>query len=276
MTRVLLTAIDGSPAAQRALELLEGYGGDRTRIEPVLLNVQSASLEPSNAILEAAYGRLTRAGASVRIQSAAGAPAPAILAEATRQEADAIVMGTRGAGALQGFALGSVALRVVHRARLPVILVKPEDRLPKDLGQKLKVLLAMDGSEPAVRAAKCLVAWRDWLGELDIQIAWVQQPLTYLETVLPPHDDVIAAWGTDDGERAAQPARALFRRNAIAHHLHLTVGDAAEELALLADRTGADLIALGKRGRGAAYHAFIGSVSLKSAALAGVPVLIVP
>ena len=37
-----------------------------------------------------------------------------------------------------------------------------------------------------MRAAARLVAWRDWLGEMTVEVAWVQEPLTYLETLLPP------------------------------------------------------------------------------------------
>lgn len=177
---------------------------------------------------------------------------------------------------MHGFALGSVALRVAHRARLPVILVKPEDKLPAALGRRLRVLLAMDGSEPAIRAAGRLAAWRGWLGELDVHLAWVQQPLTYLQTVLPPHDDVIGQWSTTEGEQATQAARDTFSREGIAHHLHLTVGEPAPEIRALAEQAGAELVALGTCGLGAAHHALVGSVALKVAALSPVPVLLVP
>jgi nucleotide-binding universal stress UspA family protein len=83
-------------------------------------------------------------------------------------------------------------------------------------------------------------------------------------------------WSTQEGEQATQKARELFAREKIAHHLHLTVGDPAKETMLLAQQTGADLVALGTRGLGAAHHALIGSVALKAAVLSGVPVLLVP
>jgi nucleotide-binding universal stress UspA family protein len=175
---------------------------------------------------------------------------------------------------LQGFALGSVALRVAHGAAAPVILVKPEDRLPRTLGKSLRVLLAMDGSAPALRAARRLVDWRDWLGEIEVQLVYVQQPLSMLQVMLPPHDDVIRQWSTREGEQATQAARDLFRSAGVAHHLHLTVGDPALEMRTLAQQTAADLVALGTRGLGAAHHALVGSVALKSAALAGVPVML--
>jgi nucleotide-binding universal stress UspA family protein len=271
----ILLPFDGSPAAQRAVELLAGYAGDTGKLAPRLLNVQPRAADPGRAVLEPALERLAAAGIAARAEVRVGPAAPTILDEARTDGAAAILMGTRGAGALQGFALGSVALRVAHGNGPPVILVKPEDRLPGALGARLRVLLAMDGSAPALRAAERLVAWRAWLGELEVHLVHVQQPLTMLQAVLPPHDDVIGQWSTREAEQAAQQARDLFTREKVAHHLHLTVGDPALELRTLAEQTASDLIALGTRGLGAAHHALLGSVALKSAALSAVPVLLV-
>jgi nucleotide-binding universal stress UspA family protein len=204
-----------------------------------------------------------------------GLAAQIIPREARTQKAEAIVMGTRGHGALQGFALGSVALRVAHGGAAPLILVKPDDRLPGDLGKRLRVLLAMDGSEPALRAAERLLAWRGWLGELEVHLVHVQEPLTLLEAILPPHDDVIGRWSSAAGEAATQAAREMFARAGIAHHLHLAVGDAPLQIAHLARHTAAELVALGTRGKGAAHHALIGSVALKTVVLSAVPVMMV-
>jgi len=166
-------------------------------------------------------------------------------------------------------------MRIVHASPVPVCLVRPESRLPAQLGRKLRVLLALDGSEPALRAAAALASWRGWLGELDVQMVYVQPPLTYLATALPPHDDVIRQWSTEAGESAARPARQLLAKEGIAHHLHLTVGDPATEIVHLAEEAGCELIAMGTRGLGAAHHAFVGSAGLKVAAHAAVPTVLV-
>lgn len=275
MVRILLP-FDGSPAALRAVELVAGYAGERAGLAPTLLNVQPQRVDAGRTALKPALERLAGAGFALEAQVRIGPEAPTILAEARTGRAELIVMGTRGHGALQGYALGSVALRVAHGNGPPVLLVKPEDRLPGTLGVRLRVLLAMDGSAPAVRAAERLVASRRWLGELEVHVVYVQRPLTTLEAVLPPHDDVVGQWSTQEGEQATQAARALFSREGIAHRLHLTVGDPAREVMVIAEQADADLVALGTRGLGAAHHALIGSVALKSAALAGVPVLMVP
>ena len=89
----LLLAFDGSPSAMRAAELIAGHGGTGAKLEKVLLH-------------------------------APGPAAPAILAEARRRKPEAIVMGTRGEGAVGNLMLGSVATKVVHLAKVPVTLVK--------------------------------------------------------------------------------------------------------------------------------------------------------
>jgi nucleotide-binding universal stress UspA family protein len=283
----LLLPFDGSPAAQRAADLLAAYGGG-ARLAVTLLNVQSrpvslwpdasiagtleeALLEDGEEALRRALERLPQAAKAVRL----GFPAEVIVQEAAAGRVAAVVMGTRGAGALHGFALGSVALRVAHAAPVPTLLLKPEARLPGAFGKSLRVLLAMDGSEPAQRAARQLVAWRDWLGTLEVHLVHVQQPLTLLQTLLPPHRDVIEQWSSRAGEEASEAARALFVEAGITHRLHLTVGDPAREIGLLAEQTGSEIVALGTRGLGAAHHAFVGSVALKAAALSEVPVLLV-
>ncbi len=53
-----------------------------------------------------------------------GAPADAILKFAKLRCCDQIVMGTRGLGAVAGLVLGSVAMKVVQLADIPVTLVK--------------------------------------------------------------------------------------------------------------------------------------------------------
>lgn len=53
-----------------------------------------------------------------------GDPAQMIVAEAERDGCDLIYMGTRGLGAVTNLFLGSVATKVLHLSKVPVILVK--------------------------------------------------------------------------------------------------------------------------------------------------------
>jgi nucleotide-binding universal stress UspA family protein len=293
MSTSILVPYDGSASAGRAVELVAGYRGDPAALRVALLNVQAppvawwpeaaldvraieaGMLEAGQGLVEVAAARLRAAGLQAEAAVRLGLPADTIAREAQARGAALVVLGTRGHGALRGFALGSVALRVAHGAALPVCLVHPDAALPRALGRSLKVLLATDGSEPALRAAQALAAWREWLGELDVQIVHVQAPLTLAEQILPPHDDLVAQWSTKAAEEAASEPRKLFDSLKIKNHLHLSAGEAAPEIVHLCARLGCELAVLGTRGRGAAHHALVGSVALKVAAASPVPVLLV-
>jgi nucleotide-binding universal stress UspA family protein len=216
--------VDATPASLRAVELLAGYRGEPGRIEIAVVNVQApplalrfeaavagrsveqALLAAGREVCDAAAARLKAAGLRAETAVRLGFAAEALIQEAQSRDASLIVMGTRGHGAIRGYAPGSVAMRVAHGSAVPVCLLQPESLLPARLGRSVRVMLAQDGSQPALRAARLLAAWRGWLGELDVQIVHVQPPLSQLAAILPPHDDLIRQWSTQEGEAATQAA----------------------------------------------------------------------
>lgn len=137
-----LIPIDGSPAALRALavalEAMRGQAEGRIHV----LNVQAPVLHPWPDKLvspDMIAAELRREGEKLLVQPETmalaaglacvpdvriGAPAEAIAAYAAEEGCDAIVMGTRGMGAVAGLVMGSVAQKVVHLASVPVTLVK--------------------------------------------------------------------------------------------------------------------------------------------------------
>jgi nucleotide-binding universal stress UspA family protein len=76
----------------------------------------------------ARYAEEIRAkGLTVETVAREGYPATVIEEEAERQDADLIVIGTRGLSGLKHLLLGSIAERVVQRAPCPVLTVKTPD-----------------------------------------------------------------------------------------------------------------------------------------------------
>jgi nucleotide-binding universal stress UspA family protein len=139
----MLIAVDGSEHARRAIETVGRLAQQMQSAEVVLLNVADAmvfygELPPFD--LEAVEraqrqhqdGLLAEAEAQARAcglqkvltQSAVGPTAQQILRVADERGVDQIVMGTHGRGAVGSLLLGSVAQRVVHQAKVPVLLVR--------------------------------------------------------------------------------------------------------------------------------------------------------
>jgi nucleotide-binding universal stress UspA family protein len=294
MSLKLLLPVDGSAASLQAARMVAGWRGERARVVPVLLNVQTPPLKVSPeagidhtlledalraqgaAELEPAAAILREAGLEPETAVRLGRASDTIADAARETNADLIVMGTRGHGALSGFALGSVALRVVQRARLPVVLVKPDARLPPELGRRLRVVAPLDGSEWATRAVRRVAVYADLFGELHLDLVHFQAPLTYIEAVMPPHDDVLRRWSGLEAEEAVAGAKQALADAGIAHRVHGVTGDPSTGIAQFAHDREADLIVMSARGIGTLRHLVIGSVALKTAHLSHVPVVFMP
>jgi nucleotide-binding universal stress UspA family protein len=139
----MLIAVDGSEHARRAIEAVARLARQMQSVDVVLLNVADAmvfygelppfdfeAVERAQRVhqekLLAEAEAQARAGGlqNVLTQSAVGLAAQEILRVADERGVDQIVMGTHGRGAVGSLLLGSVAQRVVHQAKVPVLLVR--------------------------------------------------------------------------------------------------------------------------------------------------------
>jgi len=75
------------------------------------------------SILDAALEMLGESEFEIQAELREGPEAESILNFAKNSQADIIVMGTRGMGALKGLLLGSVSRKVIHYATCPVMVV---------------------------------------------------------------------------------------------------------------------------------------------------------
>jgi len=139
----ILIAVDGSEAADRAIEAVGHMARSSLELEVTLLCVSpeplfygsytAATLQKiedeqviqQNAILAKALERARAAGLTVAEPGRAyGVIANEIVRTAKDRKVDQIAMGTRGMGAVGNMLLGSVAQRVLHQSPVPVLLVK--------------------------------------------------------------------------------------------------------------------------------------------------------
>jgi nucleotide-binding universal stress UspA family protein len=145
----ILVATDGSEGADHAVDyaarLAKDQGADLLIVTVVgglpdkllrsFTQAQHAWLDELLASLAAetlaqARDRARRRGVEViLLESRSGEVAQTIIDIAQEKEADAIVVGRRGAGRIAGLLLGSVSQKLVSLAPLPVIVIpQPSDR----------------------------------------------------------------------------------------------------------------------------------------------------
>ena len=142
----VLVPIDGSPASLRALDFAIEMTGQNSDTSLVLLNVQNISAmdladadmadaamgsdwqeavsQASAKAIKEAIGKAEAAGIAFSRIVRTGQTAEAIAQAAHDEGVGHIVMGTRGLGSIQGLLLGSVAMKLIHLAEVPLTLIK--------------------------------------------------------------------------------------------------------------------------------------------------------
>lgn len=139
----VLVPVDGSESAMRAVgwvsSVLAGQTGARVHLLTVRPTVDAwearshlgaedittFEADAAAAVLDPAAAIVRATGVKVATHAAVGNDVPeAIVAHVQGQGCDAIVMGTRGLGALQTVLLGSTTLKVIHLADVPVTVIK--------------------------------------------------------------------------------------------------------------------------------------------------------
>jgi nucleotide-binding universal stress UspA family protein len=124
MTHILI-ATDGSSAAEAAVA--EGVELARLLGARVTLVAVRPHLEDAHAALERALALAEEAGVDAEYEVAEGDAAAEILRAARYCEADLIVVGSRGRGAVAGTLLGRVSRSVLERSTVPVVVVNRRD-----------------------------------------------------------------------------------------------------------------------------------------------------
>ncbi len=139
----ILIPVDGSVGANRAVEYVIGsVAWLKDAPQVLLLNVQwklaSGNVklfisqdtindyyrEQGMTALSDARAKLDEAGLAYSYHISVGTPAEAIVQYAQEQHVDQIVMSAHGQDTLSNLLLGSVASKVAHLAKMPLLLVK--------------------------------------------------------------------------------------------------------------------------------------------------------
>ena len=202
---------------------------------------------------------------------------PAIPLIEQSKGAELLVVGSRGRGGFASLLLGSVSRKCVHLASCPVVVVgggisggikdseaTPGDHLPH------RIVVGIDGSPASVAAASWAVKQARLTGaNLDALTTW-EWPGNYGWSIYPSDYDPERD-GREILNEVLRPLRTAHRDVTI----NTTVAEGHPADQLVQASYGADLLAVGSRGRGEFAGLLLGSVSEHCLTNAHCPVLVV-
>ena len=176
-----------------------------------------------------------------------------------------VAIGSRGRGRIRRLLMGSVSDGVVRHAHCPVMVVRW-----KPVAFPAKILLATDGSEEATLATQTATDLGERTGS-ELHVVHVGEiPPTHF----PDRYEYRALYEEDEREARQLLEAQIEKMKATVAQAHLRIGRADEEVVVLAEELGVDLIAMGGRGLGGVRRALMGSVSDSVVRHAHCPVLI--
>jgi nucleotide-binding universal stress UspA family protein len=222
------------------------------------------------AAVEAALG--AEAAATVVRRVACDLPAPGLLAAA--DHADLLAVGARGRGGFHGLLLGSVSQQCLHHARAPIAIVRADNADSPEPGGRERVVVGVDGSEPSEAALR----WA--LDEGAARKAVVQVVHAWDAPVI--YGPVAGVSGSEMGAIESGAHRLVddmierLGEEAASVEVERTVVPGGPASSLLDAAEGADLVVVGRRGRGGFGRLLLGSVSEHVARHAACAVVVVP
>jgi nucleotide-binding universal stress UspA family protein len=277
----VLLAIDSSKGSQSALDEAVARPWP-AKSEFMILTVVERSFSRFPALLkdtkreakklvDAAAEKFIAAGHNCSSEVCVGAPRSAIADFAKQWNADFVILGSHGHGAIARFLLGSVAQGVLRSASCSVEIVRPSASNSPASSRALKILLPTDGSEFSA-AAEQSTAIRPWPAGSQVKVLSVEEIPVFenqttafpIATVYPASllDELIEA-ARQHAQEAAEAATKILagsRLKMAANHL-TAVGDPRVIILEYAQDWPADLIVLGSHGRRGFDRLLLGSVS---------------
>ena len=136
---------------------------------------------------------------------------------------------------------------------------------------RMKILLAVDGSDHALGAAKCVIEHADWYrAKPEIELVTVHRPVPQLPGLGTAVGKAqIKRYYQEEGKQALARAKKQLDRASLRYTPRILIGDPAEMIVKHAKSARCDLIAIGTPSR------WIGSTANKVMNISDVPVLLV-
>jgi nucleotide-binding universal stress UspA family protein len=236
-----------------------------------IFGLRRLAQQGAEAVVETLRTELRPRAASVAVRIVDGRPVPTILLAARSWNADLILVGSRGRGALSRTILGSVSDEIVRAAPCPVLLVK------RRVAHFERMLVATDGSLHAERALR-FVATLPVPPTVELRVCAVSE----LPEALPgsPRDGrtarLLRLVETEKRTAALAVTKALDILTTLSCPIQSSMrhGDAGRELADEVRRWVPDLLVIGARGRTAGSDVTLGRVTESLLRLGACPTLV--
>jgi len=282
----VVMAMDGSADARDAVEwLVQAPLPAATHISVITAILVPAAYEAlemawsqlrteAEEVAEQARRRLAAHWPDTAAHVVEGEPRSVIIRAAEHEDADLIVVGARGLGAVATFLLGSVSLGVAREAPCPVLVCKGAPRAITS------ITVAVDGSAHA-RAALRFVSRLPLPAGASLHLVSVAEPLRFPSTAPSIVQPRLRAAMHDYEDASRRKAEEVLRAAAaeIPSGRPVTttgaLGPIAPSIIAEAEKQASDLIVVGARGLGAVKRVLLGSVSETVLRHARCPVLVV-
>jgi nucleotide-binding universal stress UspA family protein len=278
----VLIAMDASPVSQRVLEEAVARPWptgtsfcvvnaiDVTRFSELPALIEDAKREGERIIKEGA-AKLIRTGHAAESNILWGPPRHAVSSYAADWGAYLIFTGSHGRSAIGRFVIGSVAQGILRKAHCSVEIVRTHREAQPPSSHAMKILLASDGSEFSLAAARS-VASRPWPAGTEFQILSVEELVTIdtalgassLSSIYPASLlEELMADSRARARAAAELAKEIFTQAGlkIPEPQPGPAGDPRAVILETAQLWPADLIVLGSHGRSGLDRFLMGSVS---------------
>jgi nucleotide-binding universal stress UspA family protein len=137
----------------------------------------------------------------------------------------------------------------------------------------MKILLAVDGSKPSLKAVQLLIDHADWYrAKPEVELVTVHLPVPKVAHL---NKAQVEKYYAEEGESALAPAKKMLDGAGVGYKPHVLVGAVAEAIVKHAKDKRCELIYIGTRGMSELGAALLGSTASKVLHISETPVLLV-